>query len=148
MPGIIVLIFANDRVRISFTWFNGIVYHSNKLSHDFFCCSSDSHFASCENIKHALRAVPTDVLSLLLQRFISEVQALGVWENRLITWMMKRGVVLPLLVDKERLIWLRNPYSWNKKVRYFWEVVRRKKRHLTTFCIFVSFRSCCLVAFV
>lgn len=85
----------------SFTWFNSIVDHGNKLFHSFFCCSSDSHFSSSKNIKQALRAVSTNVLSLLLKRFIGEDQALAVWENWLVTGIMKCRVALSLLVDKQ-----------------------------------------------
>lgn len=93
----------------SLTWFNSIVYHRDKLSDSFFGGSSDAHFSSCKNIKQAFRVFSTDVLSLFLQRFIGELQALAVRKNWLVTWIVECGVALSLLVDKQRLVWSGNP---------------------------------------
>ena len=100
---------------IFLTWLHSVVYNSNKLSHNLFCCSSDSHFASCENIEQTLGAISTDILGLLLQHLIGKVQVLTVRIYWLEIRMVKRGVVLPLLIDKERLIWFGDPCGRKKR---------------------------------
>lgn len=112
----------------SLTWFNSIVYHRDKLCHGFFGGSSDAHFSSCKNIKQAFWAVSTDILSLLLQRFISELQTLGIRENWLVTWMVECRVALSLLVDKKGLVWSCNPLELKVMATRYYYVYPNKNR--------------------
>lgn len=112
----------------SLTWFSSIVYHCDKLCHGFLGGSSDAHFSSCKNIKQAFWAVSTDILSLLLQRFISELQTLGIRENWLVTWMVECGVALSLLVDKQGLVWSCNPLELKvMAIRYYYVYPNRNR---------------------
>ena len=92
-----------------------VIDKSDKFVQRLLGSKSNLNIFGRSDVEQTLHITPTHFSGILFQRWIIEVQVVGVQEHRIVVDVQMWAIALPLLIREQRLLFCRKPFVITKK---------------------------------